>query len=147
MQRMNQNFTAASKSEHLPRQPSLAWLSRRPMALKLRKNSKQPRVLPDFDPAGLVLVEPLALHINPLILLKNPVLIKADYDYLATKLDRSYSVIYAHRETVHKPTGVSSRMTFFRRTSCKNVFITLQRRVCRVLYLFIRLNLKNMFFC
>ena len=39
------------------------------MALKLRKNSKQPRVLPDLDPAGLVLVEPLVLYIHPLILL------------------------------------------------------------------------------
>ena len=37
------------------------------MALKLRKNARQPRVLPDFDPAGLVLVEIFALHQNHLI--------------------------------------------------------------------------------
>ena len=28
-------------------------------------------MLPDFDPAGLVLVEPLAVHTNPLIILIN----------------------------------------------------------------------------
>ena len=68
---ISQNFTAASKAEHLPPLPSLAWLSHRPTTLKLQKSSRQPRVLPDFDPAGLVLVEPLALHINPLIILIN----------------------------------------------------------------------------
>ena len=70
---VSQDFTAANKAEHLPPLPSLAWLSRWPMALQLRKNSRQPRVLPDFDPAGLVLIEILAeaVHINPLIILIN----------------------------------------------------------------------------
>ena len=68
---VSRDFTATNKAEHLPPLPSLAWLSSGPMTLKLQKNSRQPRVLPDFDPAGLVLVEPLAVHINPLIILIN----------------------------------------------------------------------------
>ena len=59
----------------------------------------------------------------------------------ALNIIASYSVIYAHSETIHKLTGADSPNVHL-----KNVFVTLQRSVCRVLCLFIRLKLKKAVF-
>ena len=72
---------------------------------------------------------------------KKTCIIRVGKEMHALNIIASYSVTYAHSETIHKLTGADSPNVHL-----KNVFVTLQRSVCRVLCLFIRLKLKKAVF-
>ena len=73
--------------------------------------------------------------------LEKTCIIRVGKEVHALNITASYNVIY-----VHSKNNSQTDRSRLPNVHLNNVFVTLQRCVCRVLCLFIRLNLKKLFF-